>query len=86
MAEPCAAAFKLSSGCATLINKLGNEHKEALLPSIASGELTAVLAADESGHYNLDYLHSQSGNGGFVISGVSVVALMTSRRCLARCL
>jgi len=57
---------------ATLINKLGNEQqKEALLPSIASGELTAVLAADESGHYNLDELatEAKASDGGFVISG-----------------
>ena len=46
---------------ATLINKLGNEQqKETLLPSIASGELTAVLAADESGHYNLHDLATEA--------------------------
>ena len=55
----------------TLINKLGNEQqKETLLPSIASGEL-AVLAADESGHYNLDELatEARASDGGFIISG-----------------
>jgi len=57
---------------ATLINQLGSEQqKEKYLPGIASGDLTAVLAADETGYFDLSSIEAKATASGddFVLSG-----------------
>ncbi len=57
---------------ASLINQLGSEQqKEKYLPSIATGELTAVLAADESGFFDLEDIATSAtaNDGGYTLSG-----------------
>lgn len=57
---------------ASLINRLGSEQlKEKYLPAIASGELTAVLAADETGHFDLSRISTTAtaSESGYTLSG-----------------
>ena len=57
---------------ASLINQLGSEQqKEKYLPCIASGELTAVLAADETGYFDLSSVETTATASGddYVLSG-----------------
>ena len=57
---------------ASLINQLGSEQqKEKYLPGIASGELTAVLAADETGFFDLDDISTSATptDNGYTLSG-----------------
>ena len=57
---------------ASLINQLGSEQqKEKYLPGIATGELTAVLAADETGFFDLSTIETTASASGddYVLSG-----------------
>ena len=57
---------------ASLINHLGSEQqKEKYLPRIAAGELTAVLAADESGFFDLADIATSAtaSEGGYTLAG-----------------
>ena len=57
---------------ASLINQLGSEQqKEKYLPGIAAGELTAVLAADETGFFDLSTIETTASASGddYVLSG-----------------
>ena len=57
---------------ATLINQLGSEQqKETYLPRIATGEITAVLAADETGFFDLADIATRAtaSDNGYILSG-----------------
>ena len=64
--------------CATAIARLGSaQQKEALLPALASGELTMALAQQEGPHHGLHQTAMQAtGNDdGFVLNGRKVLVM-----------
>jgi alkylation response protein AidB-like acyl-CoA dehydrogenase len=64
--------------CATAVARLGSaEQKEALLPALASGELTMALAQQEGPHHGPHQTAMQaSGNDeGFVLNGRKVLVM-----------
>jgi len=63
---------------ATLVGRLGSEaQKEALLPALASGELTMSLALQETPHHapHKTGLTATSGGGGYRLNGRKVFVL-----------